>query len=346
MTGNPEKPPTNDTVKVVRRVLADGSSREYRYPRKARKDRPAVTGGALKDIFHRYTQSPDFKRLVPEWQKRKLWLFGLIEDDLAWMTNRDLENRVARTKFYELRDKYASLPHRADKMIQCLCSALSWAYDRGIIAVNHAHRMKPLITDPTPRANMIYTDEDESTLLAELPDDLRDLYQFAVLTCIRRGDLCRLTAEMIDKDGWLVFTPSKTSGTTKVSVHLPTFALPPLASLIERLPRSGALLRTATGREWTSYNLSQRWRRHMLALGFDGMHFHDVRGTGQTRMVEAGCTDAERASISGQVLAGGSGRAYVARTRQLALNAYQKLAAYLEKGAPVVPFSKGSSQAG
>lgn len=345
MTGEAGKPPTEGAVKVVRRRLADGSVKEYAYPRKGASPRIS-TGGALRDIFNRYTASPEFSRLVPEWQKRKLWLFNLIEDDLAWMTVRDLENRIARTKFYELRDKYALLPHRADKMMQCLCSALTWAYDRGMISVNHAHRMKPLITDSTPRADKIYSPEDEAILLAKLPDDMRDLYVFAVLTCIRRGDLCRLTAANIDKDGWLVFTPSKTSGTTRVTVHLPLFALPPLADLVARLPKTGALLRTENDIAWTPYNLSQRWRRQMIALGFDGMHFHDIRGTGQTRMIEAGCTDAERGIISGQLMAGGTGKAYVARTRTLALNAYRKLAQYIEGEGRVLPFSMGSIQAG
>jgi integrase len=327
MTGNPEKPLGVKGMKTVRRTLADGSVKEYRYRRRLGQPRPA--DGILRRIFNEYSASPEFNRAVSEWRQRKLWLFKLIEERLGWMTERDLNSRIARTKFYELRDAHRELPDRADKMMQALCSALEWAYDRGMIDVNHARRIGMLAVRNQPKH---YTQEQEDLILAKVPDDLRTLYLFALYTGLRRGDICRLKRSDL-KDGWLSVQPHKTSRTTRVWVHLPTYALPPLKALIAELPKTGdALLTTAAGVPWTEYNISHRWRRAMLKIGIEGTWFNEIRHTTATRLVEAGCTDAERGAIMGHAVSQGAGAAYVARTKALSVNAYTRWAKALEGG--------------
>lgn len=328
MTGDPGKPPGRP-ARIVKRTLADGTVREYRYAKRERK--PRQPDGALRRIFNEYSASPEFARLCPAWRARKLWLFGLIEERLGWMTMNDLEGRIARTKFYELRDLYAALPDRADKMMQALSSALEWAYDRGTLAVNHARRIKPLAVRSAPKH---YSHEQEAEIVSRLPDDLRRLYLVALYTGLRRADLCALTWGHI-KDGWLAVQPRKTAGTTAVWVHLPTFALPPLKAALEELPcrnDTPALLTTAAGIPWTEFNVSHRWRRALLKIGIEGTWFNEIRHTTATRLVEAGCTDAERGAVMGHTLAKGAGAAYVARTKALSMNAYVKWAKALEGG--------------
>lgn len=329
MTGKRGAPP-GPSDKIVHRQLADGTIKEYRYPRVRKVERQAL--GDLRNIFNQYSESPEFKRLVPEWRERKLWLFRLIEKDLGWMTAADLEDRLARTSFYELRDKYADLPHRADKMMQALASVLAWAYDRGKIAVNHAQRIKPLIDSRlSPHQEKEYTAEQEEMLLARLPRDLMRIFVLALYTGLRRGDLIALGPAALKRDGWLVCMPSKTSTTTRIEVHFPVFEMSPLAEIVRTLPRSGkTLLTTDAGAEWDKTNLSQRWRRQMIKLEMDGMRFHDIRHTTENRLAAAGCTEAERNAITGRPLAAGSGRAYVARSRELALNAFRKWRDHIE----------------
>ena len=334
MTGDGGKSDGSSGVKIVRRTLADGTIKEYRYRR--RRSAPRRELGALRAIFNEYSVSPEFRALCIEWRERKLWLMNLIEARLGWMQVADLEKREARTAFYALRDHHADRPHRADKMMQTLSSILQWAYDRGKIGVNHAARIGAL---SEPRRSVDhYTAEQEEVLIDRLPDDLRRLYLVALYTGLRRGDLCALRPDQLDRDGWLVVTPRKTAKASGVAVHLPVFALPPLRDALGALP-----LTTLGGLAWTEMNVSHRWRRAVRPLGI-GLRFHDIRHTTATRLVEAGCTEAERAAILGHALAGGAGAAYVARTRALSLNAYRKWSAALAGGARIVRFAAASGK--
>lgn len=320
-------------MKIVRRTLADGTVKEYRYSRKARKQREP--DGILRQIFNDYSESPEFKKLVPAWRARKLWLYNLIEDELGWMTLGNLEDRRARDEFYSLRDKHAKYPDRADKMMQALSSALEWAYDRGRLGVNHARRIKALAHRGEPKH---YSIEQEAILLANLPEDMRQLYLVALYTGLRRSDLCALKWSDLKADGWLTVQPSKTSRSTGAWVRLPTFALPPLQAVLAELRRGDthAVLTTAAGIPWTDHNVSHRWRRALSGLGIEGTWFNEIRHTTATRLIEAGCTEAERGAVMGHSVATGAGASYAVRTKQLALNAYQKWAAWVEKGAEIV----------
>ncbi len=322
------------------RTLADGSVKTYVYERKPRAVR-RHSGGALREIFNRYSVSPEFKRLVPHWQRQKLWLMRKIETELGWMGFGDLESRRARTEFYAMRDRHMDKPRRADFMIQALSSALQWAYDRGIVEVNHATRIEKLSPN-APRAEKFYSEEQENLLLERLAPDLANLFRFALYTGLRRSDICSLTSENLDKDGWLVIKPKKTARSAGTTVRLPLFALPPFKSI--RLEKSGPLLVTVTGRPWCELNVTRRWTKALIRVGMADRTFHDIRRTTGTRLIEAGCTEAERGVIMGHAVAQGSGMAYVARTKEMALNAYGKWARRME-GAEIVPLVKRDKRA-
>jgi hypothetical protein len=87
-----------------------------------------------------------------------------------------------------------------------------------------------------------------------------------------------------------------------------------------------------TGRPWVRTYLSERFiaeRDRIFGPGFD-RHAHDLRGTGSTRLIDAGCTDREVAAITGHLTPEAAGdrarslSAYIKRTRQQAINAYEK----------------------
>lgn len=315
------------------RTLADGSTKEYRYEKKRRE--PRQPSGALREIFNEYSASPEFGHLSESWKPKKLFLMRMVEKELGWMTKKDLESRIARTQFYAARDRHANLPSRADQMMQTLSSVLEWAYDRGALEVNHARRIKALTDRPDPKH---YTQDHEDLFSQKLPEDLWTLYLFALYTGLRRTDICSARRENI-KDGWLIVQPKKTQRKTGVWVHLPLFALPPLQAIIDKAPKGqGALVVTEGNIPWTEFNVSHRWRRYMLKIGIEGTWFNEIRHTTATRLVEAGCTDAERGAVMGHALSEGSGKAYVTRTRQLSLNAYEKWARALAGSvAEIVP---------
>ena len=86
------------------------------------------------------------------------------------------------------------------------------------------------------------------------------------------------------------------------------------------------------GSKWHDRELRRWFGKVKAAAGFGGLdlHFHDLRGTLITWLLEAGCTEAEVGAISGHAFAKGNIRSYSARTRTLAENAHRKLAEYIE----------------
>jgi integrase len=207
-----------------------------------------------------------------------------------------------------------------------------------MISVNHAARITPLINPKRSKhRDKQYTAEQEETLLLGLPDDLRDAYLFALYTGFRRGDVVSIPWSAIDKNGWLEWKPAKTRRTTDVTVYLPTFALPPLAELLDRLPRDGErILMAGRGVPWGETNLSHRWHAHASRLGMPNMRFQDIRHTTSSRLIYAGCTEAERAMILGHATSDGTGQIYIARMKELALFAYQKWWAQMNGTARVI----------
>lgn len=319
----------------MRKKLADGTWRVYEYARKPKAPSRfhARQGHAIRALATEYSKSPEFRALSEQWRWATLYYLGLIEDGLGWMTRDDLEDPRARGEFYSLRDAHAGKPFKADKLVGVLCTLLAWGYERRKIAVNHAQGIERLVKGPQ-RADKIWSEEQIAALLAVADVDISRLVRFAVLTAARRGDIQTLDWSML-RDGWLTFTPRKTSKMIPPPiVRLPVRELAPLAALLDEIggpnpPASGPIFATATrALPWTTSNFAVRWRA-MLARG--GLreadrHFHDLRGTAITRLLEAGCSDAETAAISGHVMGGRTTlRAYASRTDAMALAAFRKL---------------------
>lgn len=180
--------------------------------------------------------------------------------------------------------------------------------------------------------------------------DITDAMELALWTGARRSDLCKLTWDMLDKDGWLTFDQGKVKKEINRTVSLPTFALPPLAALLKRIKAkqkalgyTGPNILTVTdptgqrGTRWMRFaNLDKRWRaikedahnKHLHPL-----HWHDLRGTLATAMDEAGCSDKEIAAVTGHAVRGEvpSLAKYRKISRENALRAYTKLAAFAAK---------------
>lgn len=330
-------------MKVVRKVMADGSVKEYRYDRaaKAERERLERERNAIHMIAVAYYDSPEYKRLSPRWQSVTRYYVGLIEDKVGWMTIADLNDRAARDDFYGLRDSHAAYPSKADKVMNVLRRLLAWAYERGRIEVNHALKIPHLVSSSASRSDFVWTEELEAAFLAVAKPEMASLFRAALFTGLRQSDLCGL--KWSDFDGeWLVVKPQKTAHSTAITVHLPVAALPPLAEMLAGLSRGSEFILTTDhyGQPWTPMNIQKRWRETMTApgagLSHSGLRFHDIRGTTVTRLYSAGCTDAEVASISGHTIGGGTMlRSYAARTRTLALNAYRKWWQAMQGGAVV-----------
>lgn len=339
MTSTPGSEPGKRADKIVRKRLADGTVKEYRYPqRHLSRQRIKKEHGALRQLAELYVKAPEFTRLSARWQSARRFYLGLIEEHLDYLTIDNLQSRESRGKFYKLRDAYAAKPHKADKLTDTLKTLLAWAYERGHIEVNHALGIKRLTRTAGGRGDIVWTEDHEAIVMASFPPSLCQAWRFALYSAARQTDMCNLRWDSY-RDGWLTFTPSKTREAGTV-VRLPVDTLPPFKALLGELSRgTDYILTTESGQPWKAENLRARWRYAMAGTDLAGLdlHWHDIRGTALSRMADAGCTDSERAAISGHSIGGGSKLGdYTARSKQLAINAYAKWARFIQEGPQVV----------
>ena len=337
-------------MRTHRRKMADGTVKTYEYPRtgKRRWTEEHSSSSDSRDfiwLVAQYRSSPEFERLAPLTRSGYRGYLDALCDRLGWMTLRDLEDRRARTEFYALRDSMTSTPSQSDHHIGILRTVLAWGYRRGHLGINHALGIEPLVSTAHSRAEIVWSEDDRAVFERGAPANIRRAFQLALLTAARLSDLCAMRWSDIDETGWLVYTPQKTRR-HGVQIHIPTFALSPLQDLLHEIPRNAdTILSLREGVRLNSGTLGIYFRaeRDRLLPGAD-LHFHDLRGTAITEMLDAGCTEIEAASISGHAVGGiasqgrgiGNMRRYVKQTRERALNACTKWNAYLTDSGRVV----------
>jgi hypothetical protein len=363
--GLPALPPG---VKRVWKTLKDGTRKPYHYHRATglpldgepgslrfansyrEAERQAATPSAparepFTSLLDEFLRSPEHTGMAPATRRNHRKYVDLMRARFAHLHVGDLDLRAVKSEIYEWRDELAATPATADLAIATLRRILGWAEERGKIEFNRAAGVKRLVEGGRNRSQIVWTAEERDALLAAADDGMRKAILLARYTAAREADLVRLDRAWIDNDGWLVFTPQKTPRKTGVAVSLPTFALTPLAELLDALPKSGVLLPSERGTPWQSESLRARFwylRTNVFGKGFDKT-FNDLRGTAATDLSDAGCTENEIAAIMGWAIGGEvpMSKNYVKRTRQLALNAYTKwqAAAFTAKG-DVVPFRR------
>jgi integrase len=323
MTGKPERPP-GGSVKIVRKRLADGTIREYRYePGRIRRHKIRKQHGAIRQLAELYVKAPEFTGLSTKWQSARKYYLGIVEDELDWLTVDDLNDRESRGDFYELRDKFASKPDTSDKIMDALKGLLAWAYERNKISYNHALGIPRLAKAGKRRNDIVWTEDREAIVYASFPPLLAQAFRFSLFTAMRQSDMRSIKWDNY-RDGWITYRQSKTGAV----VYLPVYALAPLKELVDGLERrSDFMLTSPRGLQLLGPNLRADFRAALIKteLKDEDLHWHDLRGTATTRLLEAGCTDAEVAAITGHAIGGGTKLGdYAARSKQLALNAYQK----------------------
>lgn len=283
----------------------------------------------FRDLVALYEQAPEARRCSQS--RRRNRERALTRAVVKWggRTIFQLEERGFRAQLYDWRDTFADRPAEGNFSTRAVCTVLNWAVDRGYMRDNPAAGLKPLQYPANPHANSVWTQaEIDMTMILAAPD-LQDVITVALFTGLRESDVIRIqTADC--ETGWLRAVPRKTEHSSGVKLELPYRLIPPLAAVIDRLLvtrlSGGLLLRRRDGSDWTEREV----RREFARVRFAALRFHDLRGTLTTWLLESGCTEAEVGAITGSALARGNTRAYAARTRELAINAYRKLAARLE----------------
>lgn len=327
-------------VNPVRKRLADGRVKTYYYHRATGKRlegepgsqafltsyaaaeeahivKPEKTLGGLIDMFQ---SSADWRRLAASSQREYRRIFGTVGREYGTVPMPALEDRDFRADVLDWRDKHGEkAPREADYRVTALARVLAWATDRGILQVNVLRDVRRIYK--SDRSDKIWLPEHIEQFTAKAPVELQRALMLALHSGQRQGDLVKLTWG--NYDGAAL---SLRQGKTGTRVVVPCTRA--LKAMLDDMPRGAAvILTTKSGRPWKGKNLQHRWATAMKNAGIEGLHFHDLRGTAVTMLSEAGCTPQEIAAITGHSLryVGQILDAYLARTRELAVNAICKL---------------------
>lgn len=311
-------------INRVRKRLATGEYRTYYYAWKggprlegkpgsaefhasycaARARQSTLPPDQFASVLDAYRTSSEYAGLAPRTRKDYDGLLLKIEQDFGDFPLAALEDRRARGEFMAWRDRNALRSRRqADYAFAVLARVLSWAHNRGIIAINPCERAGRVYR--ARRSAKVWNPEDEEALCAVAAPSLRLALKLALWTGQRQGDLLRLTWSAYDGK-----TLRLRQGKTGVAVQIPVGG--PLATELDRHRATRAelnpdlleetILLTSTGQQWTEGGFRASWRKACLAAGISGLTFHDLRGTAVTRLAQAGCTVPEIATITGHAL--------------------------------------------
>jgi integrase len=256
--------------------------------------------GTFLALLAAYRTSPEFlakgdrTRVLNERHMR------LIEQ--AWGP---LQVRGLRAKHVlELRDSLSDRPRMADQVVSLLSAVLSWGIPRDYAEANVCREIKKLHSSdgyaPWSWADIGYARE-------HLPAHLWHAVALALYTGQRQADVLQMTWNRL-RDGGIEVRHGTTGmeirqGKTRKRLWLPLHR--DLREILEIVPKLGPqILTNSRGRPWAS-GFQASWTKAMNAPEFASFRerrlvFHGLRKSAVVMLLEAGCTDAEVAAITGQ----------------------------------------------
>jgi integrase len=272
--------------RVVRKRLASGEIREYRYDRKPPTARFA--GDSLGALISAYKASPEWARLADASRATYGTYLKVLEADPHTAVA-----SVKRRDILALRDAIATArgPGAATGFIRAASALFTWAVDREWIDNTPVTRIKALPKGHLPT----WTADQVRTALAKLPEHLRRAVVLALHTGQRRGDLVAMRWDHYD-GRTLRFTQQKTGRAMVLAVS------PELHAELEawrQTRQTLTLLHDAQGQPWVAQRLTERLKRALTIHGLPGLGIHGIRKHVAATLADRGATTHEIAAITG-----------------------------------------------
>ena len=167
-----------------------------------------------------------------------------------------------------------------NRMLEILRAMLNMAVEREWIAKAPKIQMLP---EPESRPRWL-TYEEESRLLAELPEHLRAMMRFSLSTGLRESNVVNLRWDQIDLDrkcAWIYGDQSKTG--QPIAVPLNSAAM----AVLQEQPQDSAYVFTYKGRPVTRCN-NTAWKKALARAGVQNFTWHNLRSTWASRHVMSG----------------------------------------------------------
>jgi integrase len=276
--------------RVVRKRLADGTVKEYRYAPWTPPEQPE--GETIRALLRAYERSPQWAALAPA--TRQQYLIYLR----PWLNVADGSPRdVTRRQILDARDAIAETRGRgaATAFSRVAAALFAWAADRGWIEHNPAARIKALPGGHLPA----WTEQEIAVALSGLPEALRRVAVLGLYTGQRRGDLIAMTWAAYDGAS-IRLRQQKTGRALTIPAH-PDLRAELAAWKAERSDSVLILTSPRTGR-WTAPHLSREMGKALAKLGLpDRLNVHGLRKSAARRLAEAGCSASEIAAITGHL---------------------------------------------
>jgi integrase len=278
--------------RVVRKRLADGSVKEYRYPRVRAEKVGRYGANTLGALIVAYKRSPEWKALSPSTKAGKSLYLKPLEEVHQLDTA-----KLRRRQIIAIRDGIADLSGNgaAGKFISAARTLMAWAISRDWIENNPAAEIKAL-----PGGSLrAWTNAEADHAIANLPQPYRRAVILARYTGQRRGDLIRLTWSAYDGHALRLRQQKSGKSAPELVIPIPA-ALKAELGEWRKSTASTHILTSVTGRPWVATHLTNALPRELQKIGLDrGLNIHGLRKLAATSLAEAGCTVHQIAAITG-----------------------------------------------
>ncbi len=220
----------------------------------------------------------------------------------------------------KLRDNLIAKPATANRFIKSISALYSWGREHGWVEVNPAMRIRKL----KGGEHEPWSEECIAAIPKALPEDVAWPHLVALHTGQRLGDVLRMHRRDIKgRSVWV------TQGKTKKKLLIPLHSAirdRVLAAEVVVCPRRD-------GRQWTEAHFQSAvetaYAKKKAALLVEaGAVFHGLRKNATVKLLEAGCSEAETAAVTGMSLAMVMHYGKAVRQKMLAESAMKKVELY------------------
>jgi integrase len=283
--------------RVVRRTLADGSVKEYRYVKGKPDVEPAAKAGSIGALVEAYKRSPEWTALRAATHKNYGYYLADLIADLADVP----VISVRRRTLLSMRDAIASARGNgaANVFMRVTATLFRWARDREWTDRNPADRVRQL-----PGGHLLaWTEEEADVAVQHLPKELAQAVILARYTGQRRGDLINMTWRAYD--GRSIRVLQEKTRETDERKPMVIRAHPELKKHLDQWKADavdpfGFILVPQLADQWTRNHLSFTMRIEMRKLKMrEGLNIHGLRKLAASALAEAGCSTHEIAAVTG-----------------------------------------------
>ena len=273
------------------------------YRRAMDQPEPQKSKDGFETLIAAFKASPEWKQLSAN--TKSDWTRYLKRIETVWGP---LQVKGVEPKHVlALRDKYAEKPAAANNLLRCLSSMMSWSVPRGWRPDN------PCLLVPKLRGGEGYEPWPwEMIELAQrhLRRELWSALALALYTGQRLGDVLAMRWDCVIGN-MIIVVQEKTRKRLAIPIHQD------LLAILERIPKTAVtILTNQAGVPWTRDGFQSSWQKALAqpasrrksappswplrVIKEGGLVFHGLRKSAVVFLLEAGCSDAEVSSITGQ----------------------------------------------